>query len=372
MIRKPYFSLFLLCLPLFSLCSSGNDDPAPAPAPGKEWLDPIRVATYNIQYDNSSDQDNKWTTRRDLLRQLLQSEKFDIFGAQEPYLTQIKDIEPFLDGYTWVGENVIGDKTAQRRHYNPVFYRKDKFEVLDMGSFWYSETPSAPGSKGWDSYSPRMCNWVHFRIRANGREFYHFNSHFDHIGTTARTVELDKEDRKLVADLNLLTDKPVLYVCNVDEKSAATGNAYTEAVREAIAGERAEMLVIAAATEADIAELEDFDERQMFLEDLGLEESGVARLIKSAYKLLNLETFFTTGADETRAWTYLRGMKAPQTAGIIHTDFEKGFIRAEVIKYDDYTALGSEKACRDAGKLSIEGKEYVVEDGDIMHFLFNV
>ena len=164
MIRKPYFSLFLLCLPLFSLCSSGNDDPAPAPAPGKEWLDPIRVATYNIQYDNSSDQDNKWTTRRDLLRQLLQSEKFDIFGAQEPYLTQIKDIEPFLDGYTWVGENVIGDKTAQRRHYNPVFYRKDKFEVLDMGSFWYSETPSAPGSKGWDSYSPRMCNWVHFRI----------------------------------------------------------------------------------------------------------------------------------------------------------------------------------------------------------------
>ena len=186
MIRKPYFSLFLLCLPLFSLCSSGNDDPAPAPAPGKEWLHPIRGATYNIQYDNSSDQDNKWTTRRDLLRQLLQSEKFDIFGAQEPYLTQIKDIEPFLDGYTWVGENVIGDKTAQRRHYNPVFYRKDKFEVLDMGSFWYSETPSAPGSKGWDSYSPRMCNWVHFRIRANGREFYHFNSHFDHIGTTAR------------------------------------------------------------------------------------------------------------------------------------------------------------------------------------------
>ena len=167
-------------------------------------------------------------------------------------------------------------------------------------------------------------------------------------GLSARTVELDKEDRKLVADLN------------------------TEAVREAIAGERAEMLVIAAATEADIAELEDFDERQMFLEDLGLEESGVARLIKSAYKLLNLETFFTTGADETRAWTYLRGMKAPQTAGIIHTDFEKGFIRAEVIKYDDYTALGSEKACRDAGKLSIEGKEYVVEDGDIMHFLFNV
>ena len=191
-------------------------------------------------------------------------------------------------------------------------------------------------------------------------------------GLSARTVELEKEDRKLVADLNLLTDKPVLYVCNVDEKSAVTGNAYTEAVRAAIADEKAEMLVIAAATEADIAELESYEERQMFLDDLGLKESGVARLIKSAYKLLNLETFFTTGADESRAWTYVRGMKAPQTAGVIHTDFEKGFIRAEVIKYDDYVSLGSEKACRDAGKLSIEGKEYVVQDGDIMHFLFNV
>ncbi|HBX89717.1 MAG TPA: redox-regulated ATPase YchF, partial [Alistipes sp.] len=140
-------------------------------------------------------------------------------------------------------------------------------------------------------------------------------------GKSARTLELDKEDRKLVADLNLLTDKPVLYVCNVDERSAATGNAYTEAVRAAIADERAEMLVIAAATEADIAELESYEERQLFLDDLGLEESGVERLIKSAYRLLNLETFFTTGADESRAWTYVRGMKAPQTAGVIHTDF---------------------------------------------------
>ncbi len=191
-------------------------------------------------------------------------------------------------------------------------------------------------------------------------------------GKSARTLQLEKDDRKLVADLNLLTDKPVLYVCNVDEASAATGNAYTEAVREAIRDEEAEMLVIAAATEADIAELESYDERQMFLEDLGLKESGVARLIKSAYKLLNLETFFTTGPDESRAWTYRKGMKAPQTAGIIHTDFERGFIRAEVIKYADYVALGSEKACRDVGKIGIEGKEYVVQDGDIMHFLFNV
>ncbi|MGN0092087.1 MAG: redox-regulated ATPase YchF [Alistipes sp.] len=191
-------------------------------------------------------------------------------------------------------------------------------------------------------------------------------------GQSARTVELDKEERKAVSDLNLLTDKPVLYVCNVDEKSAVSGNAYTEAVKAAIADENAEMLIVAAATEADIAELESYEERKMFLDDLGLAESGVNRLIKAAYKLLDLETFFTTGADESRAWTYVRGMKAPQTAGIIHTDFEKGFIRAEVIKYDDYVSLGSEKACRDVGKIGIEGKEYVVQDGDIMHFLFNV
>ena len=191
-------------------------------------------------------------------------------------------------------------------------------------------------------------------------------------GLSARTVELDKEERKAVADLNLLTDKPVLYVCNVDEKSAVTGNAHTQAVAEAIRDEHAEMLIVAAATEADIAELESYEERQMFLEDLGLQESGVSRLIKAAYKLLNLETFFTTGADESRAWTYVRGAKAPQAAGTIHTDFEKGFIRAEVIKYDDYVTLGSEKACRDVGKIGIEGKEYIVQDGDIMHFLFNV
>ena len=191
-------------------------------------------------------------------------------------------------------------------------------------------------------------------------------------GKSARSVELDKEDRKAAYDLHLLTDKPVLYVCNVDEKSAAEGNAYVESVREAIREERAGMLIVAAATEADIAELETYEERQMFLEEAGLEESGVNRLIRAAYDLLNLETYFTTGADETRAWTYVKGTKAPQAAGIIHTDFERGFIRAEVIKYDDYVALGSEKACREAGKIAIEGKEYIVQDGDIMHFLFNV
>ena len=192
-------------------------------------------------------------------------------------------------------------------------------------------------------------------------------------GKSARTVVFETKDEiKLARELFLLTSKPVMYVCNVDEASAVKGNKYVDMVRESVKDENAEILVVAAKTEADIAELETYEDRQMFLEDMGLKESGVARLIKAAYRLLNLETFFTTGADETRAWTYARGMKAPQTAGIIHTDFEKGFIRAEVIKYDDYVALGSEKACRDAGKIGIEGKEYVVQDGDIMHFLFNV
>lgn len=191
-------------------------------------------------------------------------------------------------------------------------------------------------------------------------------------GKSARTVELDEQDRKFVADLCLLTDKPVLYVCNVDESSAVSGNDHTKAVEEAIKDENAQFLIVAAAIESDIAELETYDERQMFLEEIGLQESGVARLIKSAYSLLNLETYFTTGVQETHAWTYKKGTKAPQAAGVIHSDFERGFIRAEVIKYTDYTSLGSESACRDAGKISIEGKEYVVQDGDIMHFRFNV
>ncbi len=191
-------------------------------------------------------------------------------------------------------------------------------------------------------------------------------------GKSARTVQLDKEQAKLVKDLCLLTNKPVMYVCNVDEASAVKGNAYVEAVKEAIKDEKAEILIVAAATEADIAELETYEERQMFLEEVGLTESGVARLIKSAYQLLNLQTYFTAGVQEVRAWTYEKGWKAPQCAGVIHTDFEKGFIRAEVIKFNDYVSLGSEAACKEAGKMSVEGKDYTVQDGDIMHFRFNV
>jgi GTP-binding protein YchF len=191
-------------------------------------------------------------------------------------------------------------------------------------------------------------------------------------GKSARTVELDEADEKLAKALQLLTNKPILYICNVDEAAVTSGNAYVEALKEAIKGENAEMLMIAAATEADIAELEDFEERQLFLEDLGLKESGVNKLIKTAYKLLELQTYFTAGVKEVRAWTFKKGFKAPQAAGVIHTDFEKGFIRAEVIKYNDFTTLGSEQACKEAGKMAVEGKEYVVQDGDIMHFRFNV
>lgn len=192
-------------------------------------------------------------------------------------------------------------------------------------------------------------------------------------GRCCRTVKMEnQEEEQLSKELYLLTNKPVLYVCNVDEGSAASGNAYVESVREAVKDEDAEVLILAAKTESDIAEFEDYDEKQMFLEEMGLSEPGVVRLIQSAYSLLGLQTFFTAGADECRAWTIRKGDKAPKAAGVIHTDFEKGFIRAEVIKYDDFVNLKSESACRAAGKLGVEGKEYVVQDGDIMHFLFNV
>ena len=164
----------------------------------------------------------------------------------------------------------------------------------------------------------------------------------------------------------------MLYVCNVDDDSAVKGNKYVEQVREAVKDEGAEILIVAAKTESEIAEFDTYEERQMFLNEIGLEESGVNRLIRAAYKLLNLETFLTAGPQEVRAWTYRRGSKAPQCAGVIHSDFEKGFIRAEVIKYDDYIKYGSEAAVKEAGKMSVEGKEYVVQDGDIMHFRFNV
>lgn len=192
-------------------------------------------------------------------------------------------------------------------------------------------------------------------------------------GKNARVIEPSNEEESiLLKELTLLTAKPVLYVCNVDEASVKNGNNHTKAVEEAVRGEGAETLILGAAIEADITELETYEERQMFLEELGLSEPGVNKLIRQAYRLLELNTFFTAGVKEVRAWTFKEGSKAPQAAGVIHTDFEKGFIRAEVIKYEDYVALGSESACRDAGKLSVEGKEYVVKDGDVMHFRFNV
>ncbi len=189
---------------------------------------------------------------------------------------------------------------------------------------------------------------------------------------SVRTIEFSEEEKEIVHQFNLITSKPVMYVCNVDEASVINGNQYVDQVKAAVASESAEVLVIGAKIEADITELDTYDERQLFLDELNLEEPGVNRLILSAYHLLNLQTYFTAGEKEVRAWTIKKGMTAPQAAGVIHTDFEKGFIRAEVMKYNDFSSLKTEQAVKDAGKFKVEGKEYVVQDGDIMHFRFNV
>jgi ribosome-binding ATPase len=191
-------------------------------------------------------------------------------------------------------------------------------------------------------------------------------------GISVRSLEFEERELEMVKGFQLITSKPVMYVCNVDEASVKNGNAYVEAVKEAVKDENAEVLVLGAKIESDIMDLETYEERKMFLDELELAEPGVNRLIRSSYKLLKLQTYFTAGVKEVRAWTIPIGATAPQAAGVIHTDFEKGFIRAEVMKYSDYTTLGSESAVKDAGKFKVEGKEYVVEDGDIMHFRFNV
>jgi hypothetical protein len=192
------------------------------------------------------------------------------------------------------------------------------------------------------------------------------------MGKNVRSYEREEEEEAFIAEAQFLTDKPVLYVCNVDEAAAKEGNQWVKQVQDLAKQEGAEVIHLAAATEADISELDSYEERQMFLEDIGLAEPGVNRLIRKAYQLLDLETYFTAGEKEVRAWTIQKGSTAPQAAGVIHTDFEKGFIRAEVIKYQDYVDLGSEQKVKEAGKMAIEGKEYVVQDGDIMHFRFNV
>ncbi|MBL7875426.1 MAG: redox-regulated ATPase YchF, partial [Cyclobacteriaceae bacterium] len=191
-------------------------------------------------------------------------------------------------------------------------------------------------------------------------------------GKNARSLVIDTEDKKAIEDLQLLTDKPVIYVANVDEGSIHTGNKYVNELKELVKAEGAEVVLVCAAIEAQIAELESEEDRKVFLEEYGLKESGLNRLIQAAYNLLNLITYFTAGEKEVRAWTIHKGWKAPQAAGVIHTDFEKGFIRAEVIKIPDYQKHKSEAGCREAGKLAVEGKEYVVQDGDVMHFRFNV
>jgi GTP-binding protein YchF len=191
-------------------------------------------------------------------------------------------------------------------------------------------------------------------------------------GKSIRSLEAAEEDREIIRDLQILTSKPVIYVCFVEEGDAVKGNGHVERLKEAVADEEADVIMVSAAIESDIAQLDTPEDRQMFLEEIGLEESGLNRLIHAAYHILDLITYFTAGEKEVRAWTIERGWKAPKAAGVIHTDFEKGFIRAEVIAYADYVQYGSESACRDAGKLRVEGKDYVVKDGDVMHFRFNV
>ncbi len=198
-----------------------------------------------------------------------------------------------------------------------------------------------------------------------------FKEHLE-SGQNARALEMDKEKRVWIKELQLLTDKPIIYVANVDEDAINSGNEWSNKLTDAIAQEDAQVILVSAGLEAQIAEFEDPEEKQLFLEEYGLEESGLNRLIKASYKLLNLITYFTAGEQEVRAWTIKNGWKAPQAAGVIHTDFEKGFIKAEVIKLADYEQYKTEAGCREAGKLAIEGKEYEVKDGDIMHFRFNV
>jgi ribosome-binding ATPase len=206
----------------------------------------------------------------------------------------------------------------------------------------------------------------------HGLEILHlYREHFENF-SNARTLSVKDDDRRYVDDLFLLTMKPVIYVCNVDEQSAAEGNRYVERVKEYLSGKNAEILVIAGAIEAEIAELENNEDRMAFLKDAGLTEPGVDKLVRAAYKMLNLQTFFTVGPMEIRAWTIKKGMSAPKAAGVIHSDLERGFIRAEVMKYNDFILLGSEHACKEAGKFYIEGKNYIVEDGDILHIRFNV
>jgi ribosome-binding ATPase len=191
-------------------------------------------------------------------------------------------------------------------------------------------------------------------------------------GKSIRSLDLDKEELAAIADLFLLTSKPVLYVANVDEASMHTGNKYSEILKEAVKNEDAQVIIMNNNVEAQISELENKEDQQMFMEEYGMKEPALDRLIHSAYKLLTLQTYFTAGVQEVRAWTIHEGWKAPQAASVIHTDFEKGFIKAEVISYDDFVKFGSEAAAREAGRLRIEGKEYIVKDGDVMHFRFNV
>ncbi len=280
-------------------------------------------------------------------------------GLGNKFLGNIREVDAIIHVVRcFEDENILRDEGA----INPVSDKEiidTELQLKDLDSIERKIPKSEKGAK----LDPKLKSELEILIRCK-----------EHLekGKSIRELDLSKDEKVAVADLFLLTDKPVLYVANVDEASMHTGNKYSEALKEAVKNEKAEVIIMNNNIEAQIAEMENPEDRQLFMEEYKMTEPALDRLIHSAYKLLNLFTYFTAGVQEVRAWTIHQGWKAPQAAGVIHTDFEKGFIKAEVISYDDFVSYKSEAACREVGKLRIEGKEYVVKDGDVMHFRFNV
>lgn len=280
-------------------------------------------------------------------------------GLGNKFLTNIREVDAIIHVVRcFEDENILRDEGA----INPV---SDK-EIIDT-ELQLKDLESVERKL---SRTEKLAK-TDVKAKAELAVLQRCKAHLD-AGKNIRELQLSKEEFPAIADLFLLTIKPVLYVANVDEPSMHTGNAFSKKLEAAVQGEKAQVIVMNNTIEAQIAEMENKEDQQLFMEEYGMKEPALNRLIRSAYLLLNLQTYFTAGVQEVRAWTIEEGWKAPQAAGVIHTDFEKGFIKAEVISYDDFIALGSEAACREAGKLRIEGKEYVVKDGDVMHFRFNV
>ncbi len=281
-------------------------------------------------------------------------------GLGNKFLANIREVDAIVHVVRcFEDENILRDEGA----INPV---SDK-EIIDT-ELQLKDLDSVERKF---SKTEKLLRTADAKVKAEYEVLKRCKEHLEQ-GKSIRTLNLDKDEKNAVADLFLLTDKPVLYVANVDEPSMHTGNKYSEALKAAVASENAQVIIMNNSIEAQIAEMESPDDKQLFMEEYKMTEPALNKLIRSAYKLLQLQTYFTAGVQEVRAWTIHEGWKAPQAASVIHTDFEKGFIKAEVISYNDFIQYGSESACREVGKLRIEGKEYPVKDGDVMHFRFNV